>query len=73
MRTVKIIGLVLVILGVGLLFLLRESLIRMFIFLLELFGILLGIILIVVGLSIILGARYATIKFRDYRVVPEND
>jgi len=60
----KLIGLALVILGIGLLLLLHDVLIQMFIFILEFLGIFLGVLLIAVGLAMLLGERWTYSRIR---------
>ena len=60
----KLIGLALVVLGIGLLLLLHDVLIHMFIFILEFLGILLGVLLITVGLAMLLGGRWTYSRIR---------
>ncbi len=51
-------GAILLILGLVILFLLREVLIRLIIFVFEFIGVMIGFILLFVGLGILLGGRW---------------
>jgi len=58
MRSFALVGAVLVVLGFAILFLLRNALIRLIIFLLEFLGIFLGFLLIVVGIGMIFAGKW---------------
>jgi sulfite exporter TauE/SafE len=58
MRSFALVGAVLVVLGFATLFLLRNALIRLIIFLLEFLGIFLGFLLIVVGIGMIFAGKW---------------
>jgi hypothetical protein len=58
MQNSRPIGLILLALGLILLFLLRNALIRMVIFVLEFLGVLLGFLLIAAGLAILFGGTW---------------
>ena len=58
MQSFGIIGAIVVLLGLAILFVLRNALMRLIVFLLELIGISLGFLLIVAGIGIILAGRW---------------
>ena len=58
MRSFALVGAVLIVLGFAILFLLRNALIRLMIFLLEFLGIFLGFLLIVVGIGMIFAGKW---------------
>ena len=58
MQSFALLGAVLVVLGFAILFLLRNALIRLIIFLLEFLGIFLGFLLIVVGIGMIFAGKW---------------
>lgn len=58
MRSFALVGAVLIVLGFAILFLLRNALIRLIIFLLEFLGIFLGFLLIVVGIGMIFAGKW---------------
>ena len=59
MRAWWVIGLLLIILGLLILFLLRDILFRLILFALEFLGIAIGVFLVIAGAGILAGARWA--------------
>jgi len=57
MVKLQLAGVVLVCLGLVVLFILREALLRLLVFIIEFFGILLGLLLVLLGIAMILGRR----------------
>jgi len=58
MQNFALIGAIMIVLGLAILFLLRDTLVRLIVFLLELVGISLGFVLIVVGIGMLLAGRW---------------
>ena len=58
MRNFTLIGAIMIVLGLAILFLLRDALIRLIVFILELVGISLGFVLIVVGIGMLFAGRW---------------
>lgn len=62
----QLLGVILVILGLLILFLLREALLRMIMFVLEFLAVLLGLALIVLGVGWLLGKQWIWSSSRKY-------
>jgi len=59
-RTEQVVGAVLLLLGLTVLYLLRDSLLRLIVFFLEFFGIIIGLVLLFAGLALLFGLPWMT-------------
>lgn len=58
MRSAELSGMVMIVLGLAILFLLRDVMIRLIILFIEFLGVIIGFFLVVVGVGLLLGGRW---------------